>query len=867
MAAHRFIEEPSERLFETPKAERPSMTWKFEATADLAAWGTPDRTLLAIDDGSLRVSPGSDRDFVRLTRRIKLDTAEIDFLSVHTKGLRRGRLRLFWAAPGESFDQARSLRLNSASATGGAATHTFDLRRHPEWRGRVKALRLDLPDVEGQVFRVSSITLGRSNTDAESLARLVDGDWKVELGHEVRNAILGPPGMARRWRLPKGATGQLRFAIGLPASSGRAVTFRLSTEGGKALYEAEIDPRGDGAGRWRDVVVELKDPVEELVFETEAGPEYRIESGIPAWANPEILRDSARRPPNVILVSLDTLRADRLSLYGYEHPTSPRLEAWAQRRAVTFQRAVATAPWTLPSHVSILSGLDALSHGVNYELPASHEVQMLPETLRSAGYLTLAVTGGGWIHPRNGMAQGFDRFHYWSGGAGGANEMATGVDRALGLLEEHADRPFFLFLHTYEAHDPYHPRMPYARRCFSGEDAEEGGAFLYGATPLPRRRDDGFPLFYRFVRWKKGEKSRTASRMPEEDLPLVSCLYDSGVAFLDEQIGRLFDGLRELDLERDTVVVLTSDHGESLGENGLVKHAYLTDTNLLVPLVIALPKGRHAGRVVEAQVSTVDIYPTVLSLLGIETGEAVDGVSLEPLIADSEPPRTREAWSYAGASNFGLSLRVNDRAKYIVNDTAWTPLAGQEHLYQLRDDAAEQRDVAADGSPDLEGLRRRAREYLRSKPRGVRAIVENDGCAGLEGQFRGRSIHLGRVKSGDPDSVGLDWIGNHTAGYRLAAGESLNVLVEAARAKLVASGTAERCGNLSQAPFEIELPLDELDEPRELTLTGDGWLEKSAEKSLARVVVRREGRKATTSPQDDIDPALLEQLRALGYVE
>lgn len=876
-AGHRLIEEATDRLFDFAKVRQVSedLVWRFEEAADLEAWESPDAHLFSIDQGRLRVPPGSGRKSIQLVRRLDLAAETVDFLSVKSTGLRRGSLHLYWTGPEEeSFSRKRSLHLRAsklpANETG---TYIFDLLQHPLWKGQITALRLDLPDIEGQVIQVSAVSVGRYDLGAEMLSRIVGGNWKVDLDHEVRNALFTPPGLPYRWELPEPASGQLRFAVGLQAGQTVEVRFRVSEGGGgqktaPPLFEAVINPRDkEKSGRWLEGVVDLEHAVRELILETEADSGYRVESGIPAWANPEIVESSpGLERPNVILVSLDTVRADRLSLYGYGEPTSPRLESWAASQAVTFRQAVAAAPWTLPSHVSIFSGLDALRHGVNYEMPAHGDLEMLPEILRQAGYLTLAVTGGGWLHPHNGMAQGFDRFHYWSGGTAASTELEEGVDLALNLLAEYSERSFFLFFHTYEAHDPFRPRMPFASRCFESFEPEDD-VFLYGASPLPREGHDGFPLYYHLVKWKENESSRTAVPISPEDLPLVGCFYDSGLAYLDEWIGKLLQGVSDLGLDQKTIIVLTSDHGESLGEHGLAKHAYLVDTNLLVPLLIGLPKGRYGGKVVDAQVSATDIFPTILDLVGIPGNQKVDGESLEPLFTDEAPPRVREAWSYAGNSNFGLSLRVNGRVKYVFNNTVWPPLRGDEHFYDLLEDTEEQRDLAS-SAPDRERFRSRLQEYLRSNARGMRLIIEKSGCGVLEGRLQGPSINIARVKSDHPAGADLEWIETRLAGYRVKSGESLDVLLEVALGELTLSGAIEDCGSDGHDPFEIEIDLDRLADASRLVFDGDGWRESATENGSAVMILRREGRAfADTYQLDEMDPALVEQLKALGYVE
>ena len=162
---------------------------------------------------------------------------------------------------------------------------------------------------------------------------------------------------------------------------------------------------------------------------------------------------------------MDDLRADHLSLYGYRKVTSPNIDSWAGHHGVTFSNVVAASPWTLPSHVSLLSGLDALSHGVNFPQDAAgKDVLFLAEALREAGYRTGAVTGGGFLRPEYGFHQGFDRFRWWPGEIGHPDELDDGLDTALRWIETWADGPFFLFFHTYEVHSPFHRREPHFER-------------------------------------------------------------------------------------------------------------------------------------------------------------------------------------------------------------------------------------------------------------------------------------------------------------------------------------------------------------------------------------------------------------------
>lgn len=876
--SERLIAEPTDQVLDLKSLHRSYgyLTWSFEHAGEEGRWKTPDEVEPRIVDGYLEVpASGTDHRFVRLSREVNLDAEKVRSIEVEARDLRRGdTLRLFWAPPGEGYVAERGTTVVVEADAELPSTYRFAVREHPLWKGRVQALRLDVPSVQGRSVWIRRIaTLGREGFESELLARLVGQDWKVELGHEARNAVLTPPGVPRQWQLPEAASGRLSFAFGLPAGAGPAITFRIARGAdGPALFEETLAP-GDAAraGRWLERTLELTG-VEELVLTADVAEpgereRYRIDDGLPVWGHPEILvpGDEPRRP-NVVLISLDTLRADRLGVYGYSEPTSPNIDRWAKERAVTFRRAVATAPWTLPSHASILSGLDALSHGVNHDLAAPTDLVLLPEILRRAGYATLAVTGGGWLHPDKGLAQGFDVFSYRGDDFARADELTVGLDRALGWLASHRKRQLFLFFHTYEIHDPYRHRRPFADRCSRTGNEE----VQYGAAQAGHQRDQGFRTLYEFRKWPRGEGITSGRPISAEDLPLISCRYDSGIAYVDRHLAKLFERLAELELDRETLVVLTSDHGESLGEYGYVKHAYLLDSNLLVPLIIALPDGRYAGRAVDAQVSTVDVVPTVLDLLGLAAESEVDGESLLPLMGGGEPNAAREAWSYAGSSNFGVSLRVDDRLKYVFDNTAWPSVVGGEELYDLRADAEERTNVAADSPRQVESLRAKLTGHLRAHAHGVRLSFASSGCGAITGRLTGLAMHILRIKADSPPPPsGFDWLSGRTAAFRVAPGESFDVLAEAARGSLTVTGEAAACGGRPATPFRATVGLGSLEDSWRLSFDGTVWSEPSAapEDEVAYVALRRVGRQVVSETADDpVDPALIEQLRALGYV-
>jgi arylsulfatase A-like enzyme len=345
---------------------------------------------------------------------------------------------------------------------------------------------------------------------------------------------------------------------------------------------------------------------------------------------------AAGAPPNLVLISIDTLRADHLGCYGYARATSPVLDALA-RRSLRFADAHAPTPWTLPSHATMLTGRDPLELGIldkSGTLPAG--VPTLAEPLRARGYQTAAFVDsgpGGFVGARRGFDRGFDRFSHAPHGAGAGagedeNDMRRTVDAGLEWLR-HRDpsRPFFLFLHTKSVHsqpqgrrggrhapydkpDAYLARfLPGARLRFSWNDAGRAGA--------------GY-LREMNKRIARGTLGRDA--FPDAKLAELVALYDAGIYYVDEQIGRLLASLAELGLEGDTAVVVTADHGEAFLDHRFFLHQELYHPLIQVPLILRLPDGRRGT--VERTVRLADLAPTLLALAGAEPPRELRGRSL-----------------------------------------------------------------------------------------------------------------------------------------------------------------------------------------------------------------------------------------------
>ena len=374
---------------------------------------------------------------------------------------------------------------------------------------------------------------------------------------------------------------------------------------------------------------------------------------------------------NVLLITLDTTRADRIGAYGYSPASTPNIDRLA-REGVLFEHCITPSAYTLPSHSSIMTGLYPPAHGVrlNGEAALGDSQTTLAERLAADGYRTGAFVGAFVLDGRWGLKQGFqhydDQFHLGpeqrldlARVQRPANQV---TDAALQWLGQDETKPFFAWLHFYDAHSPYEPPEPF-RSKFNGSESK---------------------------------------------------LYDGEIAFADSQIGRVLAWLDTKGIADGTIVIVASDHGEGLGSHGESEHGfYIYDYAVRVPLIMRIPKAASNVRVAQ-QVRTTDLYPTVLELVANRTQEALDGESLLPLIAGTEAiDRTRYAYSESMATRLQYgwaalySVRTND-FKYID--------APRSELYDLQADPVESKNVLDE--------KRRAALQLRKELTSIRSEAE-----------------------------------------------------------------------------------------------------------------------------------------------
>jgi len=380
------------------------------------------------------------------------------------------------------------------------------------------------------------------------------------------------------------------------------------------------------------------------------------------------------RKPDVLLVTIDTLRADRLSSYGYERPTSPYLDELAAA-GVRFDRAYATSSWTAPSVASLMTSLEPEVHGIERghldqgvivkQAVLPDDVALWPELLRADGYRTYGVTANTHLYGRFGFDQGFDRYEC----VGFVD--APAVVRTVGAWRDEivgGEGPWFLWVHLLDPHGQYRPRKPWI------------GRFSPGYRPIwSRMRRVIIPDEYRDLGVTRGTPA----------FEVVNALYDSEIAYTDAAIRQI---AAQVGLSDDDLVVVTSDHGEEFLDHDRFGHGTtLYEEVIRVPLIVRLPGAAHAGTVVDAPVSLVDVLPTVLDVLGAPAPAQLQGASLLPAIEGRDTAERVVVTSLARFKTLETDSVTQGSWKYIEHRHE----PGRRMLFDVVADPGEARDLLA----------------------------------------------------------------------------------------------------------------------------------------------------------------------------
>lgn len=419
---------------------------------------------------------------------------------------------------------------------------------------------------------------------------------------------------------------------------------------------------------------------------------------VPVWVNPLIYEIKEEKPTNIILISLDTVRPDHLGCYGYPKNTSPAIDQLASDGAL-FKNAYSTTSWTLPAHISLLTSLNCLHHQVYFPLQKMDpEILTLADILRNSGFVCAAFTGGGYLSETYGFSKGFDSYQ----------EIKLHGDRAIRLdeaerlaelasswLENNQDKRFFLFLHTYQPHDPYANLSPVGKE-FLDQDAK-----------------------WRQIKMENilEEKGRFDTQFSDEEKRNITALYDGEIKYTDTVfVQPILDKLKELGLYDKSLIVLTSDHGEEFYDHEAWLHDHsIYNEALKIASIVKFPDNEYKGNQIEGISRITDLLPTILEYMHIKLPKAqVDGRSLLPMLNGKEKEeRTFLAdlalreFDFAptiiciNRDNFKLILNkriISSYTKKVIRDFEGSKV----ELYDLEKDPQEKNNLAANiGYRDL----------------------------------------------------------------------------------------------------------------------------------------------------------------------
>ncbi len=634
---------------------------------------------------------------------VEVSAARVGGLRLELAGTARLATLSWRLAQDREFSRFRAL---SFPLAGDGRPHVYevDLEREAHWHSRVEGLRLGVDAGEVRV-------VGGSLEAASGASR------SMSLGGETMPALPGggrielplPPGLA------KGTFFEAHIGL-LPEfeRAGVSAVFRVALEDGHGRHPLLEERLTGGAGgpRWRLVRRAL--PEEDgdlgrngagqgsgrrLVLEASAvqgsqggqggrGAQGAAElpEGAVVWGDPLLVPPGRPAGRNLVVILIDTLRADVLGAYGDRGGLTPRLDALA-RQGVRFREMLSPAPWTLPSVCSLLTGLQPQTHGAGQRFgdfdPASPRqndfaptglpggVRTMAGVLRGQGFYSLGVYQNFYILPGFGVHQGFDDYTSYE------DRAEVLVDKALEALRRTAgDRRTFLYLHLFDLHSPYDAPEP---EC----------------TRVARRLMPGY----------RGPLGCQADRNPERttippprDRPWFEALYRAEVAYTDRQVGRFLDGLRDLGLDDRTVVAVVSDHGEEFWQRLGQEERFAYETNsdhghtfyqelVHVPAILRIPGRRPA--VVDEPVQLVDLFPTLLRAAGVEPPPS-QGTDLTPLL-DGQPSTSRPTLI--------ADVILHGRPRWSVRRGPWKLVVARDpklpvELYDLSRDPGELTNLA-----------------------------------------------------------------------------------------------------------------------------------------------------------------------------
>lgn len=506
-----------------------------------------------------------------------------------------------------------------------------------------------------------------------------------------------------------GSNARVDFAIGVLNGAwdkpGDGVRFQLSVvipgQPPQIVYNRYIDPKKNANERkWfpeSAAIPEIANGTAQVLFETfpgETSSDNDAQADWAFWANPRLISagrqetHTAHRKPNILLITLDTLRADFVGCYGNDWIQTPTLDRIA-REGVLFENAHTVNYHTNPSHLSMLTSLSSYAHGIiGNQQRLTAPLPCLPQIMKELGYTTLASVSA--IHLDNfmeGLSRWFDGYDKVIPHEVRPASVISSL--AIERLQQVHNQPFFYWIHYYDCHQPYRAVGKYHRMYYKGDPTDPLRNTIENAS---------FPADWDI-------ESSTNWMRPYTDLEYFRREYAAEVTYMDDQLNRVFEALGQLKLEEDTIAILVSDHGEGFGEHGIYfDHWSQFENDIHVPLLIRYPGQVPAGKRIPRIVSTLDIAPTILDLIGEKDNylarKLFEGASLRGLWEDENHRTDARTIGFTNGPYYINSAAYDERYKLIwemqrrVYNRDSETLTDRVWIYDRKKDPQEQNPAA-----------------------------------------------------------------------------------------------------------------------------------------------------------------------------
>jgi len=680
-----------ERFNALPK-ERPPL-----AIAYSPEWITTEPAAVSPENGEIVVKKGAKAPVIDF--RAPINAADYNVLRVTMRVSEGARCQLTWQGQIET-EPAKLPGIKLPLLPGDAwQDYVFLLDGiYPEcWMGTMSRFRLKLSDVPADVaIRAMAFEYAPPSVPL-----------RVELANVSLETLLGGQ---EPFKLTPPAGAVFEVYAGMAARSWKAYAsngarFRcMISEGGGAetvAAEAALTPATDESHRkWVPMTVDLAPYAgKEITLRLAVHGLEEPAGDFTCWGAPTLyVKTAAGAATPVVLISSDTMRADHLGCYGYGRATSPAIDAFAAD-AVLYERAIVQDSWTLPSHMSMLTGLYPKTHNVTQRSNLAAQHRTLAEWLSARGYVTAAFTGiTWWLESWRGFARGFDIYN--------APTPYRPIQQTNALvsswLDAHPVEKLFLFFHDYDLHGkseelghtlPYAPNDPKFLQ-FSKE-------FNPPPALIPEGSKTVATEFLMDVNSKK-------AALTDVQRAYVTALYDDCYLQVNEGLERLFADLKQRGLYDRALIIVTADHGESFGEHGRYLHEEAYESCSHVPLIIRYPGGRFSGTRVADVVQGVDLFATIADVLGMALDVPTDGQSLLALLEKRAEPRP-----------YAFTCRHNVEA---VRSVAWKHMrtrgGKRVEFYDMANDPGETKNRAEENLPEMAPLQQESDTFYARDPGG-----------------------------------------------------------------------------------------------------------------------------------------------------